>query len=96
MKQDRYSSYGLILNYRFPVTHKFRINPRMLIDYRAGQGGASDRVLIRPWLRMDYRLSRWVQFEFEGGVEWYDEMFVNLPSSQTTGTFFYTGYRLMF
>ena len=95
-KLDRYSSYGVILNYRFPITSKFRINPRMLIDYRAGQAGASDRVLIRPWLRMDYRFSRWLQFEFEGGVEWYDEMFVNLPSNQTTGTFFYTGYRLMF
>ncbi len=95
-KLDRYNSYGVTLNYRFPVTSKFRINPRMLVDYRAGQGGASDRLLVRPWVRMDYRLSRWIQFEFEGGVEWYDDMLVNLPSATTTGTFFYTGYRLMF
>ena len=45
---------------------------------------------------MDYRLTRWVQFEFEGGVEWYNELLVNAPSAQTTGTFFYGGYRIMF
>ncbi len=95
-KLDNYDSYGVTLNYRFPVTRNFRINPRVFIDYRSSQLGGTDRVLVRPWIRMDYRLTRWVQFEFEGGVEWYNELLVNAPSAQTTGTFFYGGYRIMF
>lgn len=95
-KLDNYDSYGVILNYRFPVTREFRVNPRLFIDYRSAQAGGTDRLLVRPWIRMDYRLTRWLQFEFEGGVEWYDELLPGTPSAQTTGTFFYGGYRVMF
>ena len=95
-KLDNYDSYGVILNYRFPVTREFRINPRVFIDYRSGQANGTDRLLVRPWIRMDYRLTRWLQFEFEGGVEWYDELLSGSASAQTTGTFFYGGYRIMF
>jgi hypothetical protein len=93
---DRYDGYGVTLNYRIPVTQAFRINPRLFVDYRVGQGNVADRLLVRPWIRMDYRVSRWLQFEFEGGVEWYDEMLAALPSARTTGTFFYGGYRILF
>jgi hypothetical protein len=94
-KTSNYHSYGTTLNTRFPITENLRINPRILVDYRKSDVNGSKRVLIRPLVRLDYRLKKWLRLEAEGGVEWQDETFFGLPQ-KSLGTFFYVGYRASF
>lgn len=92
---SNYRSYGAIVNARLPLTQDLRINPRVLLDYRKSGSTDNNRLLVRPLLRVDYRLKRWLRFEAEGGIEWQDETFSGL-SKKLLGTFFYIGYRIYF
>jgi tetratricopeptide (TPR) repeat protein len=63
--------YTLDLNTRYPLMHDLRVGPRLFGSFRQTTGANStERYLIRPTLRMNYRLRRNVELEFEGGAEW--------------------------
>lgn len=90
-----YNSYGAIVNARLPLTQNLRINPRVLFDYRKSGNRDNNRLLVRPLVRIDYRLKKWLRLEAEGGVDWQQENFSGL-SRKLLGTFFYIGYRANF
>jgi hypothetical protein len=94
-KTGNYRSYCATVNARFPINESLRINPRVLLDYRKSPSSGNKRFLVRPLLRLDYRLKKWLRFEAEGGVEWQDETVIGLPQ-KSLGTFVYVGYRVFF
>ncbi len=64
------------LNTRYPVNTAWRINPRIRVDYRTNNSNDGSRFTLSPILRLEYRFSRRLRFEIEGGGEWmttYDE-----------------------
>ncbi len=88
---DSSDTTSFIVNSRFPVSRKWRINPRLQYDIRKLSGGRSQQKL-RALLRTDYRYIRKVLFEFDIG---YDETF-ETNDGQDLGNnslFFTLGYR---
>jgi tetratricopeptide (TPR) repeat protein len=90
-----YNTYTVNLNGRFPVTRKIRLNPKVRVDFRDTKISDENRVSVRPVLRTDYQLRKWMRCEVEGGVEWVDEG--ASESSQTAvETFVTMGARINF
>ncbi len=89
------NTYTFTLNSRFPVTKDFRVIPKFRADYRTEKDSNDDRVTIRPVLRADYRLKKWLRFEAEIGMEWRDES-TNGVSQKSTESFISVGYRMNF
>lgn len=87
--------YSLNLNGSFPLTQKLRLIPRLRLDYRKAKSGVDNQSIIRPAVRFDYQMTKWMHFEVEGGIDW-----VNGKSSgikqKTTETFVSTGFRINF
>jgi hypothetical protein len=82
-------------NWRVRVNSKWRINPRVRIDYRKEKNRDNNRWLFRPFLRTDYRFKKWMKVEFDVGYESLDETFSG-QSQTTTGYFISLGYRAQF
>ena len=80
---------------RFPVTRKFRINPRLRVSYRDNKMGGADSWILFPSLRLLYRIGRRYRLDFEAGGQW-----INRDSTDDTGDrsswFLYGGYRADF
>jgi hypothetical protein len=89
------NTYTLTGNWRFSPNRKFRINPRIRVDYRANNNDSGDRWVTRPSIRLDYRLTKQSRIEFEAGYEWYDETYA-LGSYKNETSFVTLGYRLDF
>jgi hypothetical protein len=88
-------SYSLNLNFRYPITPNFRINPRIQTNYRRNKNDNGEQVTIRPLLRIDYRWKRWLRFELEGGREWREDTVLG-NTEKTTGYFATVGFRAYF
>jgi hypothetical protein len=86
---------SLSVDTRYPVTDRFRINPRLLVSYRDFTGADSSEVLAIPALRLFYQFRRRTRFEFEVGGRWSDRDTV-ADSIGSTSWFLYTGYRADF
>jgi hypothetical protein len=82
-------------NWRIDLNRKLRLNPRLRIDYREYKGSEDNRWLTRPFIRVDYRIKKWMNFEMDLGYEWLDETFLNRLEN-TTGYFLSIGYRVQF
>jgi len=89
---DTYTMDG---NWRIDVNRKLRLNPRLRINYRESGDGGDSRWLARPFIEVDYRIKKWINFEMDLGYEWLDETFAN-SSENTTGYFLSIGYRAQF
>lgn len=85
----------LDLNTRYPVTRKWRVNPRIRVNYSWKVNNSSNILKIRPSLRTDYYLKRKVKLEFDGGVEWGYE-FASVQNNETRNYFLTFGYRVNF
>ncbi len=90
-----HNSYSAIVNTRFSITREFRVNPRVQLEYRENKDGDGDRFNVRPILRMDYRVRRWLRLEAEGGMEWTRETVLG-ENERSRGYFFSTGFRADF
>jgi len=93
--RERDKTYGLYLNSRFRIGKLLRINPRLRLDYRKGKQIDTTRLIIRPTLKLDYRIIKWLSLEFEGGLEWRDETVLDLNQT-SIGNYIYAGYRGIF
>jgi hypothetical protein len=94
---DAADIYSFSLNTRYPVNSKWRINPRVRVDYRENSRDDSTQWIGVPSLRMDYRLSRRYRFELEGGAEWSSRKLPDLPNDEDTSSYFVSaGYRIDF
>lgn len=83
--------YTLNLSTRFPIGSDLRISPRVRLDYRDAKNGTSQRMLVRPQVRLEYQLRPWLRFEVEGGAEIIDETISNIDQN-STGWFTYVGF----
>lgn len=81
---------------RYPIGDKWRINPRLRVDYRQDTNSAGDQWFYRPSIRVDYRHKRKHFIEIEVGQEWTDRQFGNDLGEKTTGLFALLGYRYNF
>jgi TolA-binding protein len=94
---DTADIYSFSLNTRYPVNSKWRINPRVRVDYRENSRDESTQWIGVPSIRMDYRLSRRYRFELEGGGEWSSRKLPDLPNDEDTSSYFISaGYRIDF
>ncbi len=88
---DPSSTISFIVNTRYPVARKWRINPRLQFDIRDFNDGRSQNRL-RAIIRTDYRYLKKVRFDFDIG---YDDV-NNDTNGQTldnSSLFFNIGYR---
>jgi hypothetical protein len=85
----------LTANGRFPYKKRLRFIPKFRFDYSEEKDTSDNRVLIRPVMRIDYQLKKWIQFETEGGFEFRDEKSTGL-SSKSTESFILVGFRINF
>jgi len=85
------NTISFIANSRFPITRKWRINPRLQYDIRKFIDGRSQQKL-RAIFRTDYRYLHKVRFDFEIG---YDDVNEDSSSqlSANNNLFFTLGYR---
>jgi hypothetical protein len=88
-------SYSFNLNLRYPITPNFRINPRVQTNYRKNKNDSGESTTIRPLMRVDYRLKKWLRFEMEGGREWRQDTVLG-NTERTKGYFARIGFRAYF
>ncbi len=93
----RYSDSGsskstaVFLDTRYPLSQALRLNPRLLVSYRDIIAGDATELLVRPGLRMLYRMTRQFRLEFEGGGE-FGTRDSGDESNNSTGYYLYMGY----
>jgi len=85
------NTISLIANSRFPVTRKWRINPRLQFDIRKQSNGRSQEKL-RAIFKTDYRYQNKARFDFEIGYDKTTEH-TNGQSLGHNSLFFTLGYR---
>jgi len=86
-------TYAFNLNFRYPITPNFRINPRIQTSIRKTKSTGGSTTTIRPLLRVDYRWKTWLRFELEGGREWREESSLGTTDK---GYFATAGFRAYF
>ena len=84
-------------NNRFTFRNVWQLYPRICIDYQDFSSVGQTQWRISPSLRLDYRPTRSMYFEFEGG---YDstrrDAQVSSHSMDLTGYYVRLGYRTLF
>ncbi|MEE9543859.1 MAG: hypothetical protein V3V95_08770 [Thermodesulfobacteriota bacterium] len=90
-----FDSLTFDLNTRYPVSRKWRINPRVRVIYSWKVNNSENRLRIRPSFSTDYRLKRNLKFEFDGGMEWGYDMVAG-QTNEIKNYFLTFGYRKNF
>ena len=54
---------------RYPVTNFWRINPKFSVSYRENEAGDGNRLMVSPFIQMDYRLRKSLTLELGDRVE---------------------------
>jgi hypothetical protein len=83
------------LDTRYPVSDRFRLNPRLVLSYRDSDISDSSETLIAPQLRLFYQLFRRTRLEFDVGTRLSDRD-TGTTSTDSSSWFLYTGYRTDF
>ena len=83
------------VNTRYPINRKLRINPRFRVDYSWLLNNSANRLDIRPSVRVDYYMKKDLKFEFDGGVQWGNEL-TSGQGDDSRDYFFTVGYRKNF
>ncbi len=89
-------TYTFTANWRHNVTRNFRINPRLRVDYRESKMDDGDRLVTKPYIRIDYTLKKWAKFEMDLGYEIWDETTADGTDNNSDSTFISIGYRMQF
>jgi hypothetical protein len=61
--------YSTMLDTRFPIGRKWRISPRLRVDYREIKTDGSEQWIYTPSLRIQFRPGRRIRLEFQGGMQ---------------------------
>lgn len=77
---------------RYPVTNFWRINPKFSVSYRNNEEREGNRLMISPFIQMDYRLRKSFTLEMETGLNRFKEDDGN-EVTKSTDYFFLAGYR---
>ncbi len=94
---DTYATriYSVYLDSRYPVTHGWRLNPRLEISQREIIIDGSTEWLLIPSLRLQYRFAGHYEIELEGGGE-RGSRTGGVVDTDTTNYYIYLGYRADF
>jgi hypothetical protein len=60
---------SFLLNTRYPVTDRLRVNPLLQFDHTSSDDGSEDW-MVEPQLLVNYRIMDRMQIEFETGAQW--------------------------
>lgn len=92
---DTSATRSLFVDNRFPLAERWWLIPRLRVDQRSFDETDETQWAARPSLRVDFRYSRRMRFEFEGGYFWSerDSLVGNL---EMTGMFLRAGYHASF
>jgi tetratricopeptide (TPR) repeat protein len=77
---------------RYPVTNFWRINPKFSVSYRQNDDDDGSRLMVSPFIQMDYRLRKSLTLELETGLNWFEED-DGTEVTNFTDYFFLAGYR---
>ncbi|MDH5555729.1 MAG: SPOR domain-containing protein, partial [Alphaproteobacteria bacterium] len=80
---------------RYPLTKDWRLNPRLRADFKQNNNDQGEQVRVRPSLRTDYRPRNWFRMDFEAGMEWTEDHFLD-ETTTTIGYNVMLGYRVSF
>ncbi len=91
---SRYSTVSLFVNSRFPMGAGFRLQPRLRVDNRSRVIDDMQEWIVRPSVRLEYRLGR-RSLEMEAGGELWRQDGVD-TATDSSAYFMNMGYRLIF
>ncbi len=91
---DNASTTTLSVDSRFPITPLFRVNPRVLLDYRSLRPNG-DQWTLSPSVRLDYEWRRSRHLELDAGAEWSTRNLSN-SNEDSSAYFINAGYRIDF
>ena len=83
------------VNTRYPISRKWRVNPRLRVDYSWQLNNSANQLKIRPSFRSDYYMKKKVKLEFDAGVELGYEI-ASMQNNNTRNYFLTFGYRKNF
>jgi len=86
---------SLFMDNRVSFSDRWRVYPRLRIDYRSMDRNGDTQWSARPSLRLDYRRGRRLQLEFEAGYDW-TRREMTTRDLDITGTYIRAGYRALF
>ncbi|RMG34963.1 MAG: hypothetical protein D6720_07980 [Gammaproteobacteria bacterium] len=87
------SNYTVSIDYRHQLSGGWRINPRVLIDYRDQRDQPITQFQVKPSVRAEYRITQDVEVDLEGGVSWEHQTDKVNGDSHTGGYFVSAAYR---
>lgn len=87
------SNYTISMDYRKQLRGGWRINPRLLLDYRDQKSESISQLQIRPAIRAEYRVNQSFEIDLEGGLSWEHENDKANGDSDTAGYYVSAGYR---
>ncbi len=87
--------YSLTLNTRYPLNDKWRINPKLQVDYRSNKELSGDQLRFIPSLKVEYGIRSDWQFEVEAGMSYADKE-LNGVAEDPLGYFMTVGIRYNF
>jgi hypothetical protein len=61
-------TYAVDMNFRYPITEDWRVNPRLRLAYEIGPN--IEDYQIQPSLLINYAIAKNLSFEVEGGTKW--------------------------
>lgn len=85
-------STALFLDTRYPLTQSLRLNPKLLVSRREIGTGDATELLVRPGMRVLYRMARHFQFELEAGGEFGSYDNGGGETNDSSGYYVYMGY----
>lgn len=86
---------SLNLDSRFPIGARWRINPRLRVDYRKIASDSSEEWLYTPGLRIQYRRSRMLRVELEAGKQFSQRELIGTDLDRES-YFINLGYQVFF
>ena len=86
---------SLTLDSRFPVGARWRVNPRLRVDYRKIRSDSSDEWLYTPGVRIQYRRSRMLRVELEAGKQFSQRELIGTDIDRES-YFINLGYQVFF
>lgn len=87
-----FKSTALFLDTRYPLTQNLRLNPKLLVSRQEITVGNETDLLVRPGLRVLYRMARHFQVEVEAGGEFGNHDNGGGETNNSTGYYLNMGY----
>jgi hypothetical protein len=83
------------VNTRYPLSRKWRLNPKVRVDYSWNLNNSINLLHIKPSFRSDYYWKKHIKIEFDGGADFGYEL-DSVQNNNTRNYFFTFGYRMNF